>query len=82
MSLLLKLDDEGKWQEVQYNIAHEKVSHALRSAKDRSKPAPKRTRNVVIKPPSEEEEHFFQVLATDQEQIFQDLLRKNKRPRR
>lgn len=68
--------DEGIWREVDPNYAHEKVSHALRSAKDPNKPKQKRTRNVNIRPPSVEEEHFFQILAADQERIYQNLREK------
>ena len=43
--------DNGRWREVDQAYAHEKVSHALRSAKDPNRPKPKRTRNVAIRPP-------------------------------
>lgn len=65
----------GRWREVDQAYAHEKVSHALRSAKDPNRPKPKRTRNVEIRPPSEDEERFFQLLAVDQHDIYQRLRR-------
>ena len=70
----LKQDPDGRWREVDQSYAHEKVSHALRSAKDPNRPKPKRTRTVAIKPPSEDEERYFQRLVIDQEQIYQRLL--------
>lgn len=70
--------DNGRWREVDRSYAHEKVSHALRSAKDPNRPPQRRTRNVVIRPPSEEEERFFQVVAEDQYRIYQGL-RKNRK---
>lgn len=65
--------DGGLWCEVDQAYAHEKVSHALRSAKDPNRAKPKRTRNVPIKPPSAEEERFFQILVADQREIYQRL---------
>lgn len=67
----MKLDDAtGCWQELDPAAAHEKVSHALRSAKDPNRPRPKRKRQVAVKPPSDEEEKAFQILAADQQAIF------------
>jgi hypothetical protein len=76
----LKLDD-GIWREIDRASTHEKVSHALRSAKDPTKRKPKRTRQVDVKPPSAEEEYFFQILAADQERIYNSL-RENRVDRR
>eukprot|EP00977_Amphora_coffeiformis_P000816 scaffold175_cov177-Amphora_coffeaeformis.AAC.18 len=61
------------WREVDQSCAHEKVSHALRSAKDPNRAKPKRTRNVPIRPPSDEEERFFQILLADQQVIYERL---------
>jgi hypothetical protein len=63
----------GEWIEVGAAYAHEKVSHALRSAKDPNRPKIKRKRKVLIKPPSEDEETAFQSLVADQKEIFQQL---------
>ena len=67
----------GFWREVDQSYAHEKVSHALRSAKDPNRANPKRTRNIPIRPPSAEEERFFQIMLADQQAIYQRL-RKNR----
>lgn len=67
-------DTTGRWQELDASSAHEKISHALRSAKDPNRPKePKKKRQVAIKPPSDEEERAFQVLAADQQEIFRQL---------
>lgn len=68
------------WHMVPYSFAHEKVSHALRSAKDPnlqrrfsfSKNGGKRggRRNVIIKPPTKEEDLAFQQLAEEQQKLF------------
>ena len=63
----------GSWHEVDQAYAHEKVSHALRSAKDPNRVKPKRTRNVPIKPPSAEEDRYFHILVADQHIIYQRL---------
>ena len=67
--------EKGSWREVDPSYAHEKVSHALRSAKDPNRVKPKRTRNVPIRPPSAEEERFFRILLADQQTILQRLLK-------
>jgi hypothetical protein len=59
------------WYEVNYTVAHEKVSHALRSAKDPNRPkAQKATRKPSIKPPTQDEDRAFELLAREQQQIF------------
>jgi hypothetical protein len=66
----------GEWIEVDATYAHEKVSHALRSAKDPNRPKIKRKRRVLIKPPSDEEERVFQSLAAEQKEIFLQLMKR------
>ena len=67
----LKYDDVAKlWCVVTQEYAHEKVSHALRSAKDPSKKKPRKKRVVRMTYTPEEDETFRQLLAAQQE-IFQ-----------
>jgi hypothetical protein len=61
----------GWWYEVNYAVAHEKVSHALRSAKDPNRPkAQKASRKPTIKSPTRDEDRAFELLAREQQQIF------------
>lgn len=70
-------DATGQWHELDAASAHEKVSHALRSARDPNRPKPKKKRQVAVKPPSDEEERAFQILAADQQEIFRQLREAN-----
>ena len=71
----LKLNEEtNTYEDVGDEYAHEKVSHALRSAKDPKKKAPRKKRKVVRKPPTPQENRAFDFLYTEQQKIFQQLL--------
>jgi hypothetical protein len=71
----LKLDEPtGEWQGVSDHDAREKVSHALRSAKDPNRPRIKKKREVVMYTPTPEEDAIFQETLSYQQQIFQSLL--------
>lgn len=71
----LKYDDTTKlWSEVSREYAHEKVSHALRSAKDPSMKKPRKKRAVRKTYTPQEDETFRQLLAA-QQQIFQGYFR-------
>ena len=73
----LKLEKNNvDWVDVGDMYAREKVSHALRSAKDPDRPRIKKVRKVVKHIPSEEEETLFQETLKDQQQIFQELIEK------
>jgi hypothetical protein len=73
----LKRDDEtGEWSDVGDDYAREKVSHALRSAKDPNRPKIKKTRVVPKFVPSPEQEAIFRATLRDQQRIFQSLVEK------
>lgn len=59
------------WCVVTRNYAHEKVSHALRSAKDPSKKTPRKKRGVRKKSFTPEEDETFRQLLAAQQKIFQ-----------
>lgn len=67
----------GHFEEADNDVAHEKVSHALRSAKDPAKKAPRKKRKVVYRPPTEQENRAFEFLYKEQQTIFQQLLAKH-----
>lgn len=69
-------EETGKWHEVDTAYAHDKVSHALRSAKDPNRPRPKKTRKVVVAAPTPEEEEAYRILLDAQERVFDDLRKK------
>lgn len=58
----------GEWHQVHNTYAHEKVSHALRSAKDPNRPKAKRVRKA--KPPTDDEERAFELLVQEQQTLF------------
>ncbi len=65
----------GMYEDVGDEYAHEKVSHALRSAKDPARTkAPRKKRKVVHKPPTPQENKAFKFMFTEQQRIFQELL--------
>jgi len=80
----LKLDPETKeWYDVGDEYAREKVSHALRSAKDPALRKPRRKRKPSTAPRkkpvhSPVANRVFQQLLSDQQRIFDDLLREDK----
>jgi hypothetical protein len=71
----LKRDDETKlWHNVTRDYAHEKVAHALRSKKDPNEKRPRKKR-AVSKEYTAEEDATFLFLLTEQQKIFQELLK-------
>lgn len=73
----LKMDETiGKWRNVGDQYAREKVSHALRSAKDPNRPKIKKRREVKKHVPTEEEDRLFETTLADQQQIYESLLEK------
>jgi hypothetical protein len=71
----LKVDDAtGEWVDVGDTYAREKVSHALRSAKDPNRPRIKKRREVRRHVPSPEEDALFEETLRDQQRIFQGLI--------
>jgi RNase P protein component len=76
----LKKDENTEiWYDVGDEYAHEKVSHALRSAKDPEKKIrPIRKPKVPNQPPTPEENHAFQTLLENQKRIFRSLLEEDK----
>jgi hypothetical protein len=72
----LKLDETtGEFQELGEHYIREKVSHALRSAKDPDRPCIRKRREVQkCHVPTPEEDALFQETLRDQQQIFQSLV--------
>ena len=64
----------NQWHIVTDQYAHHKISHALRSAIDPSKPRPKKKRKVVIVPPTQEEDDMFNALRAEQNEILKKLM--------
>jgi hypothetical protein len=74
---LKKNDETGEYEEVSHQKAHDKVSHALRQAKDPfAEKAPRRRRNIVRKPPTPQENEVFDFMFAEQQRIFQEMLAK------
>ena len=73
----LKLNEEtGHWYEVDGAYIHDKVSHALRSAKDPDRPRPQRRRPPRVEEPTAAEDEAFWKLVGKQEKIYVELQRK------
>lgn len=71
----LKLDDAtGMWVEVGDQYAREKVSHALRSAKDPHRPRFKKPRQKKQYVPTKEENALFRDALAEQQRIFRALV--------
>jgi hypothetical protein len=71
----LKQDEmTGEWKNVGEQYAREKVSHALRSAKDPNRPKIKKPREVKRHIPTAEEDRLFEMTYADQQQIFRYLV--------
>ena len=69
--------ETGEYEEVSHRKAHDKVSHALRQAKDPfAEKAPRRRSNVVRKPPTPQENKVFDFMFAEQQRIFQEMLAK------
>ncbi|CAJ1959146.1 unnamed protein product [Cylindrotheca closterium] len=66
----------NQWEDVGDGYAREKVSHALRSAKDPNRPRPKKPRKVTKHVPTPDEDAQFATVLGDQRKIFEQLLRK------
>lgn len=71
---LKKNETSDEYEDVGDVIAHEKVSHALRSAKDPKKKRPRKKRKVARKAPTLQENKVFHNLYREQQRIFQHLL--------
>jgi hypothetical protein len=73
----LKLNEEtGKFEELSGAETHEKVSHALRSARDKSQSPPRQKRTVAKYSPTPEEEQRFQRAVALQKAIYEKLLKR------
>jgi methyl coenzyme M reductase gamma subunit len=70
---LRKNEDTGMYEDVGDEYAHEKVSHALRSAKPKST-KPRKKRKSVKKPPTPQEDKTFEFIYREQQKIFQEML--------
>jgi hypothetical protein len=67
-------EDEEEWYAMETAYVHDKVSHALRSAKDPRRPRPITRRPIKAEEPSKtEEEAFLRTLAA-QEAFFEKLV--------
>ena len=65
----------GVWQTVADAYAHEKVSHALRSAKDPNRPRVKKQRELAkMSVASPEDDALFQATLADQKRILEFLV--------
>jgi len=77
-SRFLKKDEKtGLFEDVGDEYAHEKVSHALRSAKDPKTKAPRKKRKIVRKLPTPQENKAFEFLYREQQRIFQEVVVKH-----
>lgn len=73
----LKLNTDTKtWSDVGDEYAREKVSHALRSAKDPSRKKVRKKRKAVPKNHTEEENNVFSSLLEEQQRIFRSLVQR------
>jgi hypothetical protein len=71
----LKLGDVTDiWEEVTEQYAREKVSHALRSAKDPHRPRVKKPRQTKEYIPTDDENAFFEDALAEQQRIFKSLV--------
>ena len=75
---LKKNDSTEKWEVVTEVYAKEKVSHALRSAKDPNRPKVKKRRVIPKYIPTPREEEIFQAALRDQQRIFKSLISKER----
>ena len=69
-----KSGEKLMWEEVSEQYAREKVSHALRSAKDPHRPKVKKRRQMKEYVPTPEEESLFRETFADQQQIFRSMV--------
>lgn len=71
----LKMDPEtGKWFDVGDDYARDKVSHALRSAKDPNRTRIRKKRKVIPKTFTDEENRMYESLLQDQQLVFKQLV--------
>lgn len=70
--------ETNEWEDVGDGYAREKVSHALRSAKDPNRPRIKKPRKVTKYIPSADENAQFATVLSDQRKIFEQLLQRQK----
>jgi hypothetical protein len=71
----LRLNEQtGFWYEVDDTYATDKVSHALRTAKDPERPRAERTRLAKATEPTETEERYFQAVFDEQKRIFRESI--------
>jgi len=70
-------DDTQRYFDVGDKYAHEKVSHALRSAKDPNRPKPKRVRVVPKRELTANEQEMCERVYQEQQKIFQALVEKS-----
>lgn len=68
-------EDTSSWFEVNKAYAHDKVSHALRSAKDPRLRKTRKPRPTPVAAPTDAEVNYFQALLADQERIFEEAKR-------
>ena len=69
-------EKEGEWEDVGDLIAREKVSHALRSAKDPHRPrVPKKRRPMAKYVPTPDEDELYEVTLKAQKEISEYFLR-------
>ena len=71
----LKFDpNSNAWYDVGLEYAHEKVSHALRSAKDPNMKGIRKKRGEAHKIYTQREDETFKILLAEQQKIFKELL--------
>jgi len=71
----LRFDEATRtWEQVDAKSAHEKVSHALRSARDPNRPRERRIRVETVQPPTPEEDAMFNRVHSIQQAAFADLM--------
>lgn len=71
---LKKNTETGEYEQVHHRHAHEKVSHALRQAKDAVKKGQRKKRKVNNTPPTPQENATFESLYTEQQRVLQKLM--------
>jgi hypothetical protein len=73
----LKINEKTRrLEELSGAETHEKISHALRSAKDRSQTFPKQKRMVAKHVPTPKEEEHFQRVVAMQKAMYEQLLKR------
>jgi NDP-sugar pyrophosphorylase family protein len=62
------------WDDIGHHEAHEKVSHALRSAKNPKKKCPRKQKTIVPENLIQEETLVYEMLLSKQQCIFGELI--------